>query len=59
MFYGFERVNPATLEEVENAGSALTTLAEKKDELSQVALVSSNPAGIKFHSTSHPRLELI
>ena len=49
MFYGFERVNPATLEEVQTAGSALATLAEKKDELSQAAQVSSNLAAIKFY----------
>jgi len=37
--YGFERIAPATMEEMQTTSAALATLAEKENELSQNAQV--------------------
>lgn len=39
ILYGFERIAPATMEQMQTAGAALATLSEKENELSQKAQV--------------------
>lgn len=39
ILYGFERVAPTTMEEMQTTSAALATLAEKDNELSQAAQV--------------------